>query len=301
MHQESAKTLVDAHSGLRFAKCPQWIHQRLVFLDVHDRCIKSADMQGNVRTEISLPYLPGALMVLPNGELLVGHAWRRILHRLGKTGEEQAADLSSVAGFCLSDAIVASPRGTYLGDVGYNFLDPLVDPVPKGIIMLVDDRGRVSLVADDLFFPNGMVMTPDASTLIVAETLAHRLTAFDVAKDGSLGNRRLWAQLPDDIKPDGICLDGEGAIWIAATTPRALRILEGGHVVDEIVAEHGVFGVILGGPQCRHLFLCTSASSDPIVTRRAPRATIEIATVNTSGVLDFTGSTSGTSVVETMT
>ena len=107
---------------------------------------------------------------------------------------------------------------------------------------------------------------------------------FDIGEDGSLGNRRVWAQLPDDVNPDGICLDGEGAIWAATTTPRAVRILEGGQIVDEVVTIKPVFAVMLGGPECKHLFLCTSASSDPVITRRTPSATIAIATINVAGV-----------------
>ena len=169
--------------------------------------------------------------------------------------------------------------------MGFDFLNPLIDPVCDGIIVHIEKGGRASLVAEDLFFPNGMVITPDERTLIVAETLGHILTAFDIGNDGSLGNRRVWADLPDDVNPYGICLDGDGAIWAATTTPRALRILEGGQIVDEVEAERPVFVVTLCGPQCKHLFLCTSASCDPIITRRTPSATIETATVIVSGVL----------------
>jgi len=241
-------------------------------------------MSGTVRTEKALSYLPGGFAIAATDGLLVGDAWRRKLFLLEKDSQEQAADLSSVARFCLSDAIVATEGGIYVADVGFDFLDPLVDPVSNGIIVHIKNGGRVSLVAEDLFFPNGMVITPDERTLIVAETLGHILTAFDIGKDGSLGNRRAWAQLPDDINPDGICLDGDGAIWAATTTARALRILEGGQIVDEVIAERSVFAVMLGGPQCKHLFMCTSASCDPLITRRTSSATIEIATVNVSGV-----------------
>lgn len=257
---------------------------KLIFLDVHDRSVKSADMNGTVRTEIELPFLPGALDVLANGQLLVVDAGRQKLYRLNKASQELAGDLSDTLRSFLSDAIVTTDKGTYIGNVGFDYLDPLVDPVPHGGIFFVDHSGNVTLVATDLFFPNGMVMTEDAKTLIVAEMLGHRLTAFEVAVDGSLGNRRLWAQLPDDIKPDGICIDCEGAIWAAATTSRAVRILEGGRIVEEVIAGQGVFAVVLGGPQNRDLILCTSPSFDPVITRSTPGACINIVEVAVAGV-----------------
>jgi sugar lactone lactonase YvrE len=285
LQSKLSTTLVGDNNGLKFAKCPQWANQRLFFLDVHDRCIKSTDMGGSVQTEETLPYLPAAFGILAAGGWLIGDARRRRLFLMEDECEKQVANLAGVARCCLSDAIVATQGAIYVGDVGFDFLDPLVDPVSNGIIVHIEKGGRVSLVAEDLFFPNGMVITPDQRTLIVAETLGHSLTAFDIANNGSLGNRRVWAQLPDDVRPDGICLDGEGAIWAATTSPRALRILEGGQIVDEVIAEQPVFAVALGGPQCRHLFLCTSASADPIITRRTPSAAIELATVNVAGVM----------------
>ena len=111
MQQKSAKTLVDLDAGLRFAKCPRWLHQRLLFLDVHDRCIKSTDMTGTVRTEKALSYLPAGLAILATDGLLVGDAWRRKLYALEQDCHEQVADLSSAARFCLSDAIVARRAG----------------------------------------------------------------------------------------------------------------------------------------------------------------------------------------------
>ena len=214
----SAKTLIDVQNGLKFAKSPRWIGQKLLFLDIHDRAIKSAGLNGTVRTVRTLPYVPSGFAVPAPESLLVGDAQRRRLYLLEKDSQEQAADLSDVARTCLSDAIVAAHGGIYVSDVGFNFLDPFTDPMPNGIIVHINNRGRISLVAKDIFFPSGMIITPDNRTLIVAETLGHRLTAFDIAKDGSLGGRRVWAPLPDDVNPDGICLDSEGAIWAAATT-----------------------------------------------------------------------------------
>lgn len=255
-----------------------------MFLDVHDRCIKSTDLGGTVEIEKILPFLPGGLASPEHGGLLVGDAWHRTLYTLDDDGLTLVADLSQAVQFCLSDAIVATEHGIYVGDVGFNYLDPLAEPAADGIIVHIERGGRIDLVADKLFFPSGMVITPDKSTLIVAEKLGHVLSAFDVGNDGSLSNRRVWAPLPDNIKPDGICLDGEGAIWVAATSPRAVRVLEGGQIVDEVVAKRPVFAVALGGPQRKHLFLCTSASSDPVLTRRTPSATIDTAMIQIAGV-----------------
>ena len=283
MQSKSAKTLVGVHSGLKFAKSPRWIGQNLMFLDIHDRRIKSTDMQGTVRIIKNLPYLPGGFGALANGDLVVGDAWHRIIYRWGTTGSRKIGDLSEIAEFCFNDGIVDIRGGLYFCDAGFNFLNPLVDPVSNGVIVHVNADGKLSVVAKDLFFPNGMIITPDNSTLIVAETLAHRLTAFDIAHDGTLQNHRVWAQFEDDVKPDGICLDCENAVWVAGTGLCALRVREGGEVDQQIVTNRPVTAVALGGPEKRHLFLCTSDSDDPVITRRAPNATIDIAEVNIPG------------------
>ena len=257
--------------------------QRLLFLDIHDKCIKSGDLNGTVQIVGMLPYLPGGFGVLTDGALIVGDAWRRKMYRWESAGPEQIADLSNVAGFCLSDGIVDNRDGMYVGDAGFDYLNPLVDPVPHGVIVHLSADGKSSVVARDLFFPNGMVITPDNRTLIVAETLAHRLTAFEIENDGSLRNRRLWAQFQDDVKPDGICLDVDGAIWVASTGPRALRVREGGQIDQQITTKRRVFATMLGGPERRHLFMCTSESGDPVITSRASNATIDIAEVETPG------------------
>ena len=132
------------------------------------------------------------------------------------------ADISDFTKFCLSDGIVDAKGRLYVGDIGYNFLDPAAKPVETCVIVLVGPDGRASVVADKLFFPNGMVITPDGRTLIVGETLGHRLTAFDIQEDGSLSNRRVWGKLPSSVGPDGICLDAEGAV--CAPVPRARTV-----------------------------------------------------------------------------
>ncbi len=124
---------------------------------------------------------------------------------------------------------------------------------------------------------------PDNSTLMVAETLGHRLTAFEIENDGSLQKRRVWAQFQDSVKPDGICLDREGAIWAAGTGPCALRVSEGGEIDHQVTTNQPVFATMLGGPERRHLFMCTSVSQDPVIARRVSNATIDIAEVEIPG------------------
>lgn len=114
--------------------------------------------------------------------------------------------------------------------------------------------------------------------------LPHRLTAFEIEHDGSLHNRRVWAQFKDEVNPDGICLDRDGGIWVAGTRPWALHVREGGEIDKRITTKRPVFATMLGGPERRYLFLCTCDSSDPVITRRFASATIEIVEVETPGV-----------------
>ena len=125
MQSTSAKTLVGIHSGLKFTKSPRWNRQKLMFLDTHDRCIKSVDLEGTVRTVKTLPYVPGGLGLLAGGGLIVGDAWRRKVYRYASADPDQMIDLSDVAKFCLTDGIVDDRDAIYIGDVGFNYLDPL--------------------------------------------------------------------------------------------------------------------------------------------------------------------------------
>ncbi len=156
-------------------------------------------------------------------------------------------------------------------------------PVPIGVIICISVKGTSSVVARELFSPNGTVISPDNSTLIVAETLGHRLIAFTIASDGTLQNRRVWAQFENDIKPDGICLDREGAIWAATAGSRAVRVSEGGEIDQQVTTERPVFATMLGGPERKHLFMCTSASDDTVIIRRKANATIDVVEVGIPG------------------
>lgn len=215
MKTHTGKILIDKTRGLKFTESPRWHEGKLWFLDIHDKAIKTADLDGQVETAVELPFVPNAFGFRRDGSLLVGDAMQRQIHRCDGNSLQPLADLGGITTFCLSDGIVDGQDRMYVGDCGYNFFDPANKPVDTCAIACVEPDGSARIVADGLHFPNGIVITPDGKTLIVGETMGHRLTAFDVQADGSLANRRIYAQLPKDVSPDGIALDAEGAVWLA--------------------------------------------------------------------------------------
>lgn len=279
------KTLAGPATGLKFTESPRWHNDKLWFLDIHDKRIKTVDLSGSVTTVLDLPFLPNAFGLTPEGTFVVGDAFQRRIHRMEGTALKQVADISNVTKFCLSDGIVDAQGRLYVGDIGYNFVDPAAKPVETCVIVLVGPDGRASVVADKLFFPNGMVITPDERTLIVGETLGHRLTAFDIQEDGSLGSRRVWAQLPASVSPDGICLDAEGGVWCANPEGEdsVVRVRKGGEITDRIRVANHAYAVMLGGPERRHLFISTSGSHDPAEIHRNPSASFQVVEVDVPG------------------
>lgn len=279
------QTLVDATKGLKFTESPRWHKDKLWFIDIHDKRIKTVDLSGSVATVLDLPFIPNAFGLTPEGTIVVGDAFQRKIYRKATSNLEQIADISGLTTFCLSDGIVDAQGRLYVGDIGYNFVDPKAKPVETCVLVLVGQDGRASVVADKLFFPNGMVISPDGRTLIVGETLGHRLTAFDIQADGSLGNRRVWAQLPPSVGPDGICLDADGAVWCANPegTDSVVRVREGGEITDRIKVDTHAYAVMLGGPERRHLFISTSASHDPAEIQRHPSASFQVVEVDVPG------------------
>lgn len=279
------KTLADSTTGLKFTESPRWHNGRLWFLDIHDKRVKTVDLTGSVATVLDLPFLPNGFGLSPEGAVVVGDAFQRRIHRSAGAALQQVADISALTTFCLSDGIVDDKGRLYVGDIGYNFVDPAAKPVETCVIVLVGPDGRSSVVADKLFFPNGMVITPDGRTLIVGETLGHRLTAFDIQADGSLSNRRVWAQLPPSVGPDGICLDAEGAVWCANPegADSVVRVREGGEITQRIKVGTHAYAVMLGGPERKHLFISTSASHDPAKIHKHPSASFQVAEVDVPG------------------
>jgi sugar lactone lactonase YvrE len=285
MQTHTSRTLIDKARGLLFTESPRWRDGKWWFLDIHGQAIKSVDLQGHLETVLALPFKPNGFGFRRDGSVMVGDALGRKIFRWDGRTLEQVADLGAMTVFCLSDGIVDSHDRMYVGDIGYNFFDPINQPVHTCVITCVETDGSARVVATGLSFPNGMVITPDGKTLIVAETMGHRLTAFDIHTDGALANRRVYAQLADDVSPDGIALDAEGGVWIANPEGRyaVLRVLDGGEVAEAIELENDGYAVMLGGPQRRHLLICASATHDPVKIAQSPSATLSLVEVAVAG------------------
>jgi sugar lactone lactonase YvrE len=265
MRDAKVEVLLD---GLTFPEGPRWHGGRLWFSDFYTHRVLAVGRDGRAQTIADVPKRPSGLGWRPDGTLLIVSMLDRSLLELTNGTLRVAADLSNLATGPCNDMVVDGAGRAYVGNFGY---DRHANEAPRTTSLIrVDPDGRAVAVADELMFPNGMVITPDGETLIVAETYAHRLTAFTIGADGGLTGRRLLAALDDACFPDGICLDAEGAVWIAdARGHDVLRVFDGGRVERRIgVGERSVFACMLGGPDRRTLFLCTSTGSGPAMAHK---------------------------------
>ncbi len=252
----SPRVLLD---GLAMPESPRWHNGRLFFSNWGADEIVAVDLDGHSEVIDRAPQgLGWAVNWLPDGRMLV-------------TGDELArveldgsrvrhADLRHISQYSWSEITVDGRGNIYVNTINFDFADfdtVLASGQALGKIALVTPDGRAMQVADQIAFPNGMVVTPDNATLIVAESFAGRLTAFDIAADGTLSNRRVWA---DGVGPDGICLDADGRIWASSGTMTndCARIGEGGQVLDRIELDRSCFATMLGGPDRRTLFMLTA-------------------------------------------
>ena len=272
------RTLVD---GLAFAEGPRWHDGALWFSDMHVGVVLRCDVASGVTEEVArVEGMPSGLGWDQAGRLLVVSMVDRRLLRVGPAGElEEVADLSDLATFHCNDMVVDASGRAYIGNFGFDFL---TGAAPVGAVLArIDPDGRVSAAAEDLMFPNGTVITPDGRTMIIGETFGARLTAFDIAPDGGLSGRRLWAPMPSGAVPDGICLDAEGAVWAASPTSKdVIRVAEGGEVLARVDTGRDAYACMLGGPDGRTLFVCTAVSSDPAVTMAERSGRIEAVEVD---------------------
>ena len=260
-------------SGYSFFEGPRWHDGRLWLSDFYTYQVMACDLQGRVEKIADVPGQPSGLGWLPDGRLLiVSMRERRVLRREADGQLVTHADLSRLAGGHVNDMVVDAQGRAWVGNFGFDLMGG--GGVQTASLARVDPDGSVHEVARDLYFPNAILPTPDGRTLIVNETLGNRLSAFDIAADGSLGPRRDWAvfgplvqsdKLDDyiaggKVAADGGALDAEGAVWVAdAIGNRALRVAEGGRVLQEVsTGAQGTFACTLGGPDGRTLFLCVA-------------------------------------------
>ncbi len=263
------KTLI---SGMSLTECPRWRDGRLYFSDFYTQRVLAVTLDGMIETIATVPGQPSGLGFLPDGRMLiVSMRNRKILRREFDASLVEHADLSNLATWYLNDMLVDREGRAWVGNFGFDLMGGA--KVTTTNLICVDTNGWAKVAAVGLGFPNGMVLTPNGKTLIVAETTMNRLTCFEVTS-GVLGRQRTWAAFGEpptstdfaelfrqvEVAPDGICLDAEGAIWVAdAKNGRLLRVAEGGSILEELTTDGmSVFACMLGGIDGRTLFACVA-------------------------------------------
>ncbi|WP_112237071.1 SMP-30/gluconolactonase/LRE family protein [Kribbella monticola] len=241
-----AELLLD---GLAIGESPRWHDGRLWFSNWGTGEVLAAGADGKSELMASVPpeTLPFSIDWLPDGRLLI-IAGVRLLRQENDGTLVEHADLSQVADLC--NEIVVDRRGNVFVNGGsFDFSKP-------SIVAVVTPDGQVRQVADGILFANGMAVTEDGTTLIVAESHGCRLSAFDIGEGGELSNRRVWADLSEGNHPDGICLDAEGAVWYAdVPNQHCVRVQEGGEVLQTVKVDRGAFACMLGGDDGRTLYI----------------------------------------------
>ena len=244
---------------------PRWHDGRLWFPHWGTPEIVAVDLLGNAEVMAEGPSgLGQSIGWLPDGRML-------------ETGEELTryepdgtttthADLTHISREFWSEMTIDGRGNIYINTIGFDFFEEMIDRVsdrskpPTGLIALITPDGLARKVADGIAFPNGMVITPDNETLIVSESFTGSLLAFDIAEDGGLSGRRTWAE---DLGPDGICLDAEGAVWTSSPANECVRVAEGGRILDRIPLDRNCFATMLGGEDGRTLFMMANRFLGP--------------------------------------
>ena len=241
-------------NGFCFGEGPRWFEGLLWFSDMLGEAVHTVNLQGAMTTLPLAGHAPSGLGFRRDGSLLIASTENRQVLRYDGDIVTTVADLSDVAPANLGDMVVDDVGRAYVGSQARE----------GGVIVRLDPDEAFTVVAEDLDFPNGMVITPDGRTLIVAESVGRRLTAFAVGEDGSLSDRRIFAEGLDG-PPDGIALDAEGGVWASMTLANQFgRIVEGGMVTDRIdMGDRTAIACTLGGPARRTLFLLSSTDAYP--------------------------------------
>lgn len=256
--------------GFSYLECPRWHQGRIWVSDFYTHRVVAINSSGQIEEIAQIPQQPSGLGFLPDGSaLIVSMRDRKILHRTQSGTLTEYADLSALAPWHLNDMVVDLQGRAYVGNFGFDLMSG-GDTTPTCLIRVDTDRSA-HIVAENLMFPNGAGITADGKTLVISESFGGVLTGFDISADGGLGRRRVWARLGDAAEdlhniapsagvPDGMCIDAEGAVWVAdAIRHCVIRIAEGGKELDRIsTGDLGVYACMLGGDDGRSLYLCTA-------------------------------------------
>jgi sugar lactone lactonase YvrE len=285
-------TLID---GLSFTECPRWRDGRIYVTDRYTQSVLAVATDGTAETFARTPGLPAGLGFLPDGRLLITSMLdRKVLRREAGGSVVEHADLSGLTPWQLNDMLVDREGRAWVGNFGFDLLGG-ARACPT-VLVCVKPDGTATIAAGELWFPNGMVLTPDGRTLIVAETFMNRLSAFTVTGD-VLSERRTWAAFGPPpastdvsemiaqaaVVPDGICLDAEGAVWVADVVGnRFIRVAEGGAILDERKTDGlNAFACMLGGEDGRTLFGCAAPTFEEPAVFENYRSSILMTRVNT--------------------
>lgn len=280
-------------SGLRFGEGLRWHDGRFWYSDFYKHQVSSAAPDGSTRVELELDDQPSGLGWLPDGRLLVVAMTNQRLLRREKDGSVSLhADLKPLAKFHANDMLVDKNGNAFIGCFGFD-LDKFItekglsalwegDGPPTAPIIHVSPEGRARVASPNHKFPNGMALIGE--TLVVAECFIPGFSAFDLAADGTLANRRIWAPLSKDppaIVPDGICADSEGAVWAAnALGPEAVRVGPGGKILERVQTSQNAFSCALGGKDGHQLVIATAPGSNAQAAAKEAKGMLEIATVS---------------------
>lgn len=261
-------------NGFCFGESPRWFEGLLWFSDMLGEAVHTVDLQGDLTTLPLAGHAPSGLGFCPDGSLLIASTESSEVLRYDGETVHTLADLSDAVPANLGDMVVDDVGRAYVGSQARE----------GGVIVRVDPDDSITVVAEDLDFPNGMVITPDRETLIVAESTGRRLTAFAIGADGSLSDRRIFADGLDG-PPDGICLDSEGGVWAAMTLAHQFeRIIKGGKVTDRInIDDRTAIACTLGGPERRTLFLLSSTDAYPQRLLGTKLSRLDVVTVDIPG------------------
>ena len=270
--------------GLAFGEGPRWHGDRLWFSDMHDHAVKAfVPATGCLEVVVDVPGSPSGLGWDAEGRLLIVSMDDRRLLRFDGDTLTEVADLSGHTDRPINDMVVSASGVAYIGSFGF---DLHAGETPRSTVLLAVDvaTGAHRVAADEMHFPNGMVIAPDGATIIVAESFASRLTAFDIGTDGSLSNRREWALLEGGEVPDGICLDADGCVWVSSPTTREfVRVHEGGDITERVPSgQNMAIACMLGDADRKTLYMLTSKGLDPekaatLRTGRLERVRVSVA------------------------